>query len=164
MLRRVRSDGCPTSGASVAAHIEGQLKKRLERIAGALAEASDKSEFSCPGTDTLFLEPLPPPSSLPHFLRPQGAPLSRHSSVARLEAALPEVARDFIPNCCGTSGGAASCRAREGTCRARRAHRISRRAEEGIEGDEGVEIAVFFDVGGDFAVVDKGRADREAAG
>jgi hypothetical protein len=52
----VRSDGCPTYGASVGAHIEVQLKKRLERIAGALAEASDKSEFSCSGTDTLFLK------------------------------------------------------------------------------------------------------------
>ncbi|MBR4189622.1 MAG: hypothetical protein IKQ55_06620 [Kiritimatiellae bacterium] len=58
ILRRVRSDGCPTSGASVAAHIEVLLKKRLERIAGALAEASDKSEFSCSGTDILFLNPL----------------------------------------------------------------------------------------------------------
>ncbi len=47
ILSHVRSDGCPTSGASVAAHIEVQLKERLERIAGALAEASDKSEFHC---------------------------------------------------------------------------------------------------------------------
>ena len=45
ILRRVRSDGCPTCGASVAARIEVQLKKRLERTAEALAQASDKSEF-----------------------------------------------------------------------------------------------------------------------
>ena len=41
-------------GASTVSHIEVQLKKRLERIAGALAEASDKSEFSSFGTDTNF--------------------------------------------------------------------------------------------------------------
>ena len=47
-LRSVRSDGCPTSGASVAAHVGTQKKKRLECIAEALAEASDKSEFVIP--------------------------------------------------------------------------------------------------------------------
>jgi hypothetical protein len=47
-LRSVRNDGCPISGASVVAHVGAWLKKRLERIAGALAEASEKSEFVIP--------------------------------------------------------------------------------------------------------------------
>ena len=49
-LRSVRSDGCPTFGASVAVHVGVKLKKRLERIAGALAQASEKSEFLFPLT------------------------------------------------------------------------------------------------------------------
>jgi hypothetical protein len=45
-LPRARKDGGPASGASVLARIGWQKKKLSERIAGALAEASDKSEFS----------------------------------------------------------------------------------------------------------------------
>ncbi len=100
MLRRVRSDGCPTSGASVAAHIEVQLKKRLARIAGALAEASDKSEFSCPGTETLFLEPLPPSLLPPTISPPAGrTALSRGAAGSRTSGSgaelHPQVLRHF---------------------------------------------------------------------
>ena len=58
-LQSAVGDGLPGFGASVTAHVGLQSGEPLEGFAEALAQASEKPEFSNPGMAMPFLEPLP---------------------------------------------------------------------------------------------------------